>query len=590
MSRTMKLFSILTTFTMAGAARADLTPEWITRLPVGSSLYAGIAGMVVDPAGVSYVTGIRGPSSNTDILTAAIAPDGSLLWSHVFNGPQNSYDQARGITLSPGGSVFVTGNTAGQGSYANVLVLEYDAASGALLNTIQYSSGPFTSEHGASVATDALGDIYVAGGTVGDGADAMILKFDAAGTFQWKRTWDGPAAAPYSQDHALEVLVDANGDPLVLIHGVMASLHPDYVVLKYAAGDGALLWQAVWGLNGEDQPRDMEIDATGDVYVTGTGLDFNDKLSTIKLRGTDGGLLWQAYDHAGIDDRGRAVTLDGQGGVYITGSVDFDGDESNFNDDIYTVKRDAAGGALVWTHLYGAPCIGCFDVPSDVVVDASGHVFVGGATSSPPYSADMITLVLDTGTGAETERGVISGAPAETAGVGIMELDAGSDLLEGGRFYDANTGAVDISIVKYRRIDPTYTSYCTSAPNSMGAGAVIGASGSTSVSGNDFTLDVTAAAASQVGLFYYGPNQIEIPFGNGYRCVGGGAFRLGPPLSTDPAGFATRWLDFTQPPANGGPGAILAGSHWNFQFWYRDPAAGGASFNLSDGLSVDFLP
>ena len=35
-------------------------------------------------------------------------------------------------------------------------------------------------------------------------------------------------------------------------------------------------------------------------------------------------------------------------------------------------------------------------------------------------------------------------------------------------------------------------------------------------------------------------------------------------------------------------GAITAGSTWNFQLWYRDPAAGGAGSNLSNGLQVVF--
>jgi hypothetical protein len=30
------------------------------------------------------------------------------------------------------------------------------------------------------------------------------------------------------------------------------------------------------------------------------------------------------------------------------------------------------------------------------------------------------------------------------------------------------------------------------------------------------------------------------------------------------------------------------GSAWNVQFWYRNPAAGGTGFNLSDALHVDF--
>src|SRR5688500_14970675 len=85
------------------ATPAELTPEWLSRLPLGASLTAGMRGMVVDAAGVSYVTGIAGPSADTDIETAAYAPDGTLLWSRTYNGPQNGGDQARGITLGPGG-------------------------------------------------------------------------------------------------------------------------------------------------------------------------------------------------------------------------------------------------------------------------------------------------------------------------------------------------------------------------------------------------------------------------------------------------------------------------------------------------------
>ena len=42
--------------------------------------------------------------------------------------------------------------------------------------------------------------------------------------------------------------------------------------------------------------------------------------------------------------------------------------------------------------------------------------------------------------------------------------------------------------------------------------------------------------------------------------------------------------------ANYAAGVITAGSSWNFQAWFRDPAANGATFNLSDGLHVTFCP
>jgi hypothetical protein len=35
---------------------------------------------------------------------------------------------------------------------------------------------------------------------------------------------------------------------------------------------------------------------------------------------------------------------------------------------------------------------------------------------------------------------------------------------------------------------------------------------------------------------------------------------------------------------------IQPGTSWNFQFWYRDPAGGGAGFNLSDAVMIPFRP
>ena len=47
-------------------------------------------------------------------------------------------------------------------------------------------------------------------------------------------------------------------------------------------------------------------------------------------------------------------------------------------------------------------------------------------------------------------------------------------------------------------------------------------------------------------------------------------------------------IDYSQPPMNAGNGFIIDGEEFNFQFWFRDPPAGGANFNLSDGLEVLF--
>lgn len=431
---------------LAGVAAlpAETAPEWVATLPVGSSLGAGIGGFAVDAAGVSYAAGTSGPSFNNDVTTAAWAPDGTLLWSHTWNGPGDWHDAARDLALGSDGTLWVTGSTPDPNKYADVMLLRYNVATGELLQEIDYTRGPFLSESGRYVVADGAGAVYVAGDTVGDGGDVMTLKFDGGGAPVWTQIWDGPADSPFSGDSPQDLALDPEGNPVVLIHGVMASLHPDYVVVKYHRDTGAVLWQATWGVTGGDFPRDLEIDAAGDVYVTGTGIDFTDKYSTVKFRGSDGALLWQRYDSAGADDTAVALALDTAGGVIVTGQVDPDGDRSNFNDDIYTVRRDAATGAFLWSHRYGDPCVGCYDSPSDVAVDPAGHVLVAGSTSSAPYSGTVIQFALDLATGVEQDRGI-----AAQGGTGLLRFDQAWNLFDGGQTYDVDTGAVAMSAAKW---------------------------------------------------------------------------------------------------------------------------------------------
>ncbi len=124
--------------------------------------------------------------------------------------------------------------------------------------------------------------------------------------------------------------------------------------------------------------------------------------------------------------------------------------------------------------------------------------------------------------------------------------------------------------------------YCLSGAN----GAVIAATGSESVAANDLTLVASGVPVNQFGIFYYGDTQLQLPFGLGFRCVGGtnGIFRLGPPINSGSGGEIVRAVDLTSPPH--ASGQILPGSTWNFQGWFRS----GTTFDLTDGVSISFVP
>ena len=138
------------------------------------------------------------------------------------------------------------------------------------------------------------------------------------------------------------------------------------------------------------------------------------------------------------------------------------------------------------------------------------------------------------------------------------------------------------------------STYCVTSPNSAGAGATISSMGKPRLSEDDFHLLASDLPHSQFLMFYYGAGQTQITFGNGYRCVhagGVGLFRF-MPIKADITGFVVQKVELTQPPAGsgGGLGQWLVGDTWYAQGWYRDPAAGGAMFNLTDGIEIFVCP
>jgi hypothetical protein len=132
-------------------------------------------------------------------------------------------------------------------------------------------------------------------------------------------------------------------------------------------------------------------------------------------------------------------------------------------------------------------------------------------------------------------------------------------------------------------------SYCISAPNSVGNGAHICWAGAVTTHGpHPGSLVVRGCPASSFGMFIYGQNQAQTPFGDGFHCIGGANWILARKY-TAPNGAVTlnvrhegepedlRWLEYHYFEA------------WYFQYLYRDVnGPGGTGFNLTDGLEVHF--
>jgi len=143
-----------------------------------------------------------------------------------------------------------------------------------------------------AIAIDNSGNVYVTGYVTTQTSpevhqDIVIIKYNSAGTQQWKQVFDGfngTDTNEYDAGNAIAISYES-GTPYVYVTGTCYnndnSSWPeprhDMVLIKYRASDGAFQWDRYEGMTGQleqyggDAGYSIAIhDATDDIYITGT--------------------------------------------------------------------------------------------------------------------------------------------------------------------------------------------------------------------------------------------------------------------------------------------------------------------------------
>jgi hypothetical protein len=429
---------------LAAPAVGQFEPEWSARFTSAPDIVGDEAASVVtDAEGNVYVTGSTHTWSQinlANIVTIRYSPDGVQQWLVEYDGPSGNQDLGRGITLDAAGDLIVIGRSEG-----DFVVLKYDRTDGSLIWERRHDTGG-TSQPNA-LTTDADGNIYVTGQSwASDQNDFYTVKMNSAGAVQWTARYNGPGAFLFAHDVANDIALDAGGDVVVTgSSNAPGSASEDYLTIKYRGADGQQLWlQRYSGAGANDVGNAVAIDGDGDVYVTGGSFQGFWKYVTIKYRGSDGGQLWLAVDSPELCNIATEIALGSDGEVYVSGRADPDCDESNFNENIATVKHRAADGAVVWTDSFGSPAVGAFDVPYDLILDAADNVYVTGENSGL-----LVLLHYDPATGDRLHVDTVDSGVNEIALGRALALDPAQDVIVTGMARNFNTENRDYFTLKY---------------------------------------------------------------------------------------------------------------------------------------------
>jgi hypothetical protein len=355
--------------------------------------------LAVDAAGNVYVTGYSvGSSSGRDFATVKYSSSGQQLWVARYNGPINANDFAQSLALDATGNVYVTGSSADGGfNSQDYVTVKYDGSTGQQQWAATYNGPASGNDVPVEVAVDATGNAYVTGysaGTIGT-VDYATLKYSPSGQQLWVARYNGAANL---NDLASALAVDAAGNAYVTGYSDGSGSGQDYATVKYSAS-GQQEWVATYNGPGNqlDQAVDVAVDATGNVYVTGssmsarnplfnasTGLDY----ATLKYS-PSGQQLWVARYNGPqfANDIARKLALDAVGNVYVTGTT-----IDNSNTTNYATVKYTSSGQPEWEAYYDGPSSRSEDTPAGIALDATGNVYVTGSSLLNNTTTDYLTV------------------------------------------------------------------------------------------------------------------------------------------------------------------------------------------------------
>lgn len=423
----------------------------------GALLFTTRLGEVKEKAPATFIDGKEIPShykQNSDgtigfdvkaVSGKTMVIDPFVQWSTYYGGPDSDGSTAF-CTTDASGNVYLGGMTGsstgiaaagfqityGGGTNSDAFLVKMNAAGNRLWATYY---GGSNDDRGNAGATDALGNIYMAGETnslglsaggfqntfggaapTGGIGDAFLVKFNTSGARIWATYYGGS-----NDDRAYGCAVDASGNIFIAgstnsISGIASTgsfqstygggssttsdAMGDAFIVKFDAA-GNRLWGTYYGGSDLEIGNACALDGTGNIYLTGRTQSSNNIASTgafqttmtsggisaflVKFN-TGGGRIWGTY-YGNVYSEGAGCVADAAGNIYLAGhtssnnnniaSGGFQNTLSGSND-AFLAKFNAAGTRL-WGTYYGGTGL---DFGFSTTIDNYGFIYLAGQTQS----------------------------------------------------------------------------------------------------------------------------------------------------------------------------------------------------------------
>ncbi len=437
--------------------------------------------------------------------------------------------------------------------------------------------GGSSSDYGLGIAVDSSGNVYVAGYTTSQGAgngDVLITKYNTSGTIQWQRSLGGA-----SSDAGYGIAVDGSGNVYVTGYtGSQGAGGSDALITKYSTS-GAIQWQRSLGGSGGDYGRDIAVDSSGNVYVTGytlsQGAGSSDALIT--KYNTSGTIQWQRSLGGSDFDYGYGIAVDSSGNVYVAGITLSQGAGGS---DALITKYDTSG-TIQWQRSLGGAGS---ETGYGIAVDSSGNVYIVGRTNSQGAGGDDVLIAKYNTSGTIQWQRSLGGVGSDE-GLGIA-VDSSGNVYIVGRTNSQGAGGDDVLIAKLPgdgTLTGSYGNFVYAATTLTDAARTLTAATSTLTSATRTLTSATSTLTDAATTLT--STTTSIPVAYWIATLGGAGSDLGTGIAVDASGnvYVT---GYTASQGAGSNDALITKYNTSGTIqWQR--SLGGAGGEAGNGIAVD---
>ncbi|MBK8983681.1 MAG: SBBP repeat-containing protein [Ignavibacteria bacterium] len=441
----MKAFILLLFILVNGPAVSQLNEEWVRSFngPVNGNDEA--LTHITDDSGNIYSSGkILGSGSGFDIYTVKYNPSGNILWERIYNGPGNGNDIAYSIALDNTYNVFVAGESIGDGTDRDFVLIKYNDLGAEQWNR-RYNGNSSSVEIPEKAVTDEAGNVIITGTSHEPGVlfDIVTIKYNSEGDLLWKKHFNGASSG---NDFADDMALDESGNIYVSGSTFEAATINDYLIIKYSSA-GDELWHKTYNgtANGNDNMTSIAADVSGNAVITGTSVGAGSGLDIVTIKySPSGDVIWERWfttSTVNIEE-GKAITSDNLGNIFVTGTST--GFSTSY--DYMTIMYSTAGD-LIWSKNYNGPGSNNFDEPRSIAADNNGNVYVAGL-SQGTGTMDDIVIVKYNYSGNEVWVNRFNSAADRNDVANNISLDNSGNIIVSGLISGVTSGT-DFSVVKF---------------------------------------------------------------------------------------------------------------------------------------------